>query len=639
MIFLIDGPSIDPEIRATFSQAWRTIIGQTGALQIPRAVYFISSVGQVQELVPLTSDLEALRDAADAVGALPTYGTTVEQRLREVMDSMEDPRAPGTAGWSLKLRSFESEERSRSIDTLDLLTRFCDSLSARPGRTALVWVSTGIKLTEGGPSAAVDAAQEAVDPLRPLSPRDTNWAYFTADAELLQKQDHLQEVANSANVSIYAVDPTPLAGLRGAGFDVTVGGNAAGGGGRGRDAAANSIPRSDVLSSSIVQDSLDGLRDSLRSAAEGTGGLAMINYTDLGAALGEIREHASRFYLLTYAPRLESEDDEFHEVRVEVRRAGLTVRERGGYVAMPREEKDARAVAAALALPGTARALRIEAEAYRRWSNAGQLQVQIGVNVSASDSESIPELDLYFAVLDGEGRLVRQVERGIRAPTTSPVPGSTIAIIPFGQFDEEWWDLKPGIYEVRVAARDTRDDRLGAARLDLEVPDTSGTWYPADVRLGVATGGASTTPLVGSRATAGQQVVAFIELTGGVEPEISGQILTAADAATQGKDRAAREAKVGEKLPRADRAFPWGAEAAPSAPEEDVAPDQPVAELPRYFMRQVAESGHAGALPLPTDLAPGRYIIRIQIEDPAAGREHTFRIPLEISTPAPGRAR
>jgi VWFA-related protein len=601
MVFLIDGPSFDPDIRASFSTAWTQIIEQAGALEIPSAVYFVSAVGQVAELVPLSSDVSALRAAAESVGSLPTYGTTTEQRLRELMDAMEDPRAPGTAGWSLKLRSFEAEERARSIDTLSLLTRFCEALSTRAGRTALVWVSTGIKLTEGGPAAAVDASQEAVDDSRPLSPRDTNWAHFTTDSALMELQRHLQDVANSANVSIYSIDPTPLASLRGSAFDASVGGNMAAGGGSGRDGGGRSIPRADILSSTMVQDSMEGLRDSLRSAAEATGGKAMINYTDLAVAMAEIRDHASRFYLLTYAPPSSVKDGEFREVRVEIRRPGLTVRERGGYIAMPTEERETREIAAAMDLPGAARALKVEAETYRRWSAAGELDVQIGVNMGGLGTAfgSMPELDLFLAVFDDEGRLVREVSRAIRTRTASTAPDSISSILPFGQFGASWWDLDAGLYEVRLVAKDPLSARLGAVRFALEVPAKPESWAVSDARLGVAVDGASTRPLVGGRAVVGQQIVAFVEVAGGGEPELSGRVVVA------------RRAEVDGPEPRA-------------------------ITLRRASMRKGNGSTHRGAVPLPLNLTPGCYTIELRVEDPAMGQERTLRVPLEIHASSQG---
>jgi VWFA-related protein len=648
MVFLIDGPSIDPEIRAGFSAAWTQTVDRTKELEIPHAVYFVSSVGRVEEIMSLSSDTGALHAAAEAVGSLPTYGTTTEQRLRELMDAMEDPRAPGTAGWSLKLRSFEAEERARSVDTLELLTRFCEALSTRTGRTALVWVSTGIKLTEGGPAAAVDAAQEAIDDSRPLSPRDTNWAHFTTDSALIALQDHLQDVANSANVSIYSIDPTPLASLRSSAFDASVSANAATESGSGRNAGARSIPRADILSSSLVQSSLEGLRDSLRSAAQATGGMAMINYTDLGVALGRVRDHSSRFYLLAYAPARPAQDGQFHEVRVEVRRPGLTVRERGGYLAIPTPEREARAVAAAMALPGAARALRIEAEAYRRWSPAGQLDLQIGVNIDnlGAAVQPVPELDFFLVVFDSQGRLVREVTRGIRTSVVAPVPGYPSGILPFGQFEAGWWDLDAGVYEVRLVAKEPFSERLGAARLLLEVPPNGGTWLVSDARLGVAAEGASTRPLIGGKAIAGQQVVVFVDVAGGVAPEFSGRIVVAQDTdmGVSSGGLVSRPSPVaGERI---DRAFPWAEKEPPGhpqSPEERQAAtaDPQTLTLAGVLMRRSTGSLHRGALPLPPSIPPGRYSIELRIADPTVGEERTLHLPLEIlaSSPAPATVR
>ena len=602
MVFLVDGPSLDMNVRARFSQAWAEVLSRTDDFNIPRAVYFVSNVGQVEEIVPLTFDVEALSEAATAVGALPTYGTQWSQRFRDMIEDMENPRSPNAGGSDLRAGNFAAEERARSIGILELVKRFCDALSARPGRTALVWVSSGVMLTEGGPASAMLAAEEEAmgGELGTRAARNQQWGYFTPDARLLDLQNELHEIANSANVSIYSIDPTSLGQLRGAGFDVSVGGNVAVSGGDAREGGGRSVPDADLMSSPPVQTALEGMRDSLRNAAEATGGKAMVHWTDLESALEEIRDDTSRFYLLTYAPPAAYKDGDYHEVRVDVLRPGLTVRERGGYVAMPDDLKDERMIGAALALPGTVTELQVEAEAYRKWTTQGQAIVQIAVNIEGEVTQGMIEsgsgLELHLVVLDSDRNIVRQTSRGILATPELTAYGAVTATIPFTYFDEKWWNLDPGGYDIRLVVRDGLSRQLGATRVVMEMPDSMIGWRTSDLMLGIVGESTNPKPVVARKAVEGQRLAVFLEVNGGLSPAISGSLF-----------------QLGEQE------------------SDDEEPDmEHVSEIRPALLRRHPDRVHRGALMLPEDMPPGKYIFEVRIEDPPADQERTFRVPLEI---------
>jgi VWFA-related protein len=565
----------------------------------------------VEEIAPLTFDVERLREAATTVAALPTYGTQWQQRFRDLITDMETSRAPDARGSDLRAGGFAIEERQRSIGTLELVTRFCDALSARPGRTALVWVSTGIMLTEGGPASAMLAAeQEAVGgELGARAARNQTWGYFTPDSRLLDLQDELHEIANSANVSIYSIDPTSLGDLRGAGYGADVDGGvipvAASDtpetverGDRGE--RNTSIPDSAMLGSDIVQTALEGMRDSLRLAADATGGKAMVHWTDLKSALEEIQSDTSRFYLLTYAPPSEYRDGEYHEVRVEVLRPGLTVRERGGYVAMPEMLKEERVIGAALALPGTVTELQVEAEAYKKWTTQGQAIVQIAVNIEGEVTQGMINagtgLELHLVVLDSKKNVVRQTSRGIMATPQLTAYGAVTATIPFTYFDEKWWNLDPGGYDIRLVVRDGLSRQLGATRVVFEMPDSTIGWRTSDLMLGIVGESSNPKPVVARKVVVGQRVAAFLEVNGGLSPSISGSLYLVQ--ATDG----------GDEEPELEH----------------------VSEIRPSLMRRHPDRVQRGAIMLPEDMPPGEYVFEVRIEDPPADQERTFRVPIEV---------
>jgi len=360
MVFLIDVPSLSANTKARFVDAWARFLDATEMPDVPRAAYSVDHVGRVVELAALGADPGALMAAADKVAALPIFG---ERRADQLVDLVADlprpsmdapgsqdpfgqPRSAAVASRPAvaKMRIFENEERRRALSAFDLLAAFCDALWVIEGRTTLVWVSSGVRLMQAGPSVAAlaafeDAAQRAAStPSAEIVPgiRGLRAGLTSPDLQVLEKQQRLVEAANSANVSIYAIDPTLLIEVRMPGVDARVGG----GGFR------------EALSDPLVIGALDAIGDSLRTTAEATGGRAFVHATDLGAALREVEADASRYYLITYAPPRAQADGGYHEIHVEVDRPGVSVRWRRGYLHLTDSERRQRNADAARLVPG-----------------------------------------------------------------------------------------------------------------------------------------------------------------------------------------------------------------------------------------------------------------------------------------------
>jgi hypothetical protein len=115
--------------------------------------------------------------------------------------------------------------------------------------------------------------------------------------------------------------------------------------------------------------------------AEDTGGIAVVGTNNLTAMYKEIVRDTSAYYLLGYTPAIEHRDGKFHDIRVRVKREGLTVRARKGYLA-PRRDAPA---AVERPLPeGVSAAAR------------GALRMPVPVRGLA--------IDLFSAALKGVGR-------------------------------------------------------------------------------------------------------------------------------------------------------------------------------------------------------------------------------------------
>jgi hypothetical protein len=282
------------------------------------------------------------------------------------------------------------------------------------------------------------------------------------------------------------------------------------------------------------------------------------------------------------------------------------VRERGGYVAIPDDLKEERTISAALALPGAVRELQVEAEAYRKWTTQGQAIVQIAVNIEGEVTQGMIEsgsrVELHLVVLDSDRNIVRQTSQGIVAAPELTAHGAVTATIPFTYFDENWWNLEPGGYDVRLVVRDGLSRQLGATRLVLEIPDPTIGWRTSDLMLGIVGESSNPKPVVAGKAVEGQRLAAFLEVNGGLSPSISGSLYRASD------QEGGEEARL-----------------------------EHVWEVRPTLMRRHPDRVHRGAVMLPEEMAAGKYIFEVRIEDPPADQERTFRVPLEVLSASPGR--
>jgi len=594
VIFLVDGPSLSPQTRARFGDAWADLLDQTGDLQVPRAAYMIDNVGRLEELVPLGYDLDAMRAAAETVRSAPFMGDQLKRQMIEIVSDLTNPAfADAQAAEDVrraaqaKVRDFEAQERNRALATYELLTSFADALWTRSGRTAVVWVSTGIKLMQGGPYTALFAQDPSATSEGLAGAR---FDIVSPDPRIAEAQEALLRAANGANVSFYTVDPSLLNETRQMGVDVEL-------------AQAGAAQ---MMATPAVQQSIDGLRDSLRTAAAETGGQSFIHATDLGMVLQEIETDTSHFYLLSYEPPEPDGDGEWHDIRVEVARDGVDVRSRGGYVDTAPDERARRLIAAALALPGSVADLPVEAQTFHSRRPAGEPNLLMAVAVDGADvgimltpaGERHVSLDIHAVMLrDGdkvdeshESLNARAAGDGTFRAAGDDAPAQTLA--GFLAYEHEW-SLEPGDYTLNVAAYDNVSGRVGATSLPVTVPAPSDAWGISDPLLVTIDDAGHVSPMVLGRVMANQSIAAFVEVYNGVQPILTGQVFLESDT---------------DETPQSAKLFPLA-------------------------LRRIGPVTHSGSAPLPPGMPPGHYIVQLTITDPPAEHLKVVRLPIEVVAP------
>jgi len=607
VIYIIDGPGISEMTKNRFTLAWSSLLEQTERLSVPHAAYMISGVGRIEELSPLTMDMEQMREAVRKLENEPLLDLSLQRRLVDFYNYMAAEQSltagiegeggggaspqgnePMTAA-AAEAQAEEQQELARSLYTLEILTSFCDALAARGGRTALVWVTTGVKTTQGGPFTILASNEDRA-----------SLTLGNPDPRAMEQMERLQHAANGSSVSIYAIDPTPINQVRGMAVDAGIQTVSEADFASGRSGSAR-------LSSLEMDFAISGLRDGLLDTAEETGGQAIIGATDLAVAVQTIEVDTGRFYLVTYAAPPPEGDGEYHEIRVEVGRPDANVRARKGYVDLGGEEAQQRLVMAALALPGTVTGLPVHAEAFRVWGWGVKRTLVLATAIEAwkvntgvrADGSLGAALRIHITVTDEDGNLVERADDDLSARAKAQElaseagdePGAGLVVYRNG------WILDPGSYDIHVALLDEIAGEVGATRLEVEIPEAEEGWRTSDLMLVTTDSSIYAYPIPNGRFVAGQQVGAYIEVKDGKQPLIGGRLLEAQrGGAVEGEQASPRTLRV----------------------------------LPAQRLSTKGPATYSGSLQLPENLGPGKYMLEVVVSDQAAGEERTFLVPIEV---------
>ena len=271
--------------------------------------------------------------------------------------------------------------------------------------------------------------------------------------------------ATKNNVAIYPVDP------RGLTAD----------GGLGESETGVSTDATERLTASIT-----GMeaRQSLRALAQATGGFAVVNTNSFESAWDRIVRENSSYYVLGFSSTNERRDGRYRRLQVRVKRPGVQVRGRDGYVAPLRNERPAppqpvpanmsAGLAAALRSPLAVSGLplRVFAAPYKGEGREATVAISVEIDASKLNLEAQGEtyvgaLEVSFSSIDTHNKIfpgqtftsklslkpdtyARAVRQGLRVLT-----GTRLA---------------PGRYQLRVAASN-RSTRSGSVVYDLTVPD------------------------------------------------------------------------------------------------------------------------------------------------------------------------
>ena len=257
----------------------------------------------------------------------------------------------------------------------------------------------------------------------------------------------------------------------------------------------------------VNSSALTAYQEPLHTLAADTGGRALLNTNDLNTGVHKAVGETSRYYLLAWKPEGDAGHGKFRRIEVRVKdRPDLFVRVRSGYSDEPpkadaekKDKKDKKRNPADVELMSALKALyprhglptSVSAGYTDTPATEAQLTVSVEVDAQAlgfkSDGSGEPtDVDIAGAVVNDEGKAVSEFAQNL---TVAPLQATSARrrVVYNAQLQ-----LKPGLYQVRVAARDRRTGRSGSAMQWLDVPDIKkGGLALSSLFVGEASDGAS----------------------------------------------------------------------------------------------------------------------------------------------------
>lgn len=286
--------------------------------------------------------------------------------------------------------------------------------------------------------------------------------------------------AARANVSFFSVDPRGLVGITSEAIELN----------------APTDPHLGFDTKGLLADMYLS-QDSLRTLAEETGGYAAVNSNNVTTALNRIVRLNSKYYVLGYYPNDARRDGRFHKIEVRVKRPGLRVSARKGYVStklasekdrqrQQRERERGRGRAGdaqtstelreILTQPLQRNGLTLAVQAAPFKGTSRQASVAVAVEIDAArlhfsegpNKTFADGLELSMFALDERGRQhggsFYQFNLALRPDTYERVRGSIVRLNPR-------IELPPGRYQLRVGVRESGAGEMGSVFYDLQVPD------------------------------------------------------------------------------------------------------------------------------------------------------------------------
>jgi VWFA-related protein len=227
-------------------------------------------------------------------------------------------------------------------------------------------------------------------------------------------------------------------------------------------------------------------QDAMHALASDTGGRALRNQNVFSPWINQILEESSNYYLLAWRPNNEEQATaEFHSVKVTVvGRPDLTVRLPRGFLrksianaALPAKPQEPKTPPQELgqALSAIYPKRDVQTSLFLNFLDTPEhglvltASVQVadaGLSFEAAKDKQTAVVDVAGVVVNDLGKQTSSFQTRLNITSGSNDPGSLRSTIYNYRVP-----LAPGLYQVRVAARDRESGRIGGATQWIEIPD------------------------------------------------------------------------------------------------------------------------------------------------------------------------
>lgn len=280
------------------------------------AAMLIVSKGDVRVAQRFTEDPAPLMRAIDALEQQPARASQHVMERADVIRNIDDARRDANPGgytdpsnvWR-RVLSFAELEQSETEQTIGSLAEVIRSTAGLDGRRVLVYLSDGLPMQ---PAAEVmEYFSKSADALKQKSSaRHADLFSYVATTQLHEldamsvglssKFQNLAQLSAAAGVQFFAIDASGVRGSEGT--------------------SPENAATMERIDSGLIRSNLHG---PIQLLADETGGRAIVDQNDLGAAFAELDDHLSTYYSLGFHS---DGSNRAEDVSVRVRKRGLTVR-------------------------------------------------------------------------------------------------------------------------------------------------------------------------------------------------------------------------------------------------------------------------------------------------------------------------
>lgn len=383
-------------------------------------------------------DLVAILRTGAGMGALQQF-TTDRRQLHAAVDNvrwnMEARVAPFEAATGIDTRLEALERELATAATLGAVQYVVRGVAQLPGRKSILLLSDGFRLTD-------------------------------ADMRYGRVLDMLRTIVDSTNragVVLYGIDVRGLVATAPTAAD------------------GNAVNPVELLATRERE--LSGTQDGLNALVRETGGLFITNTNDLGGALRRVLDDQQGYYLLGYVPQISTfstRNPKFHSLAVRVKRNGLRVRSRRGFLGRPDNptvDTPANRMVAAVTSPFAGGDIRLRLSSFFGHAEKSGPVILSVMHVDArdlafseqADGTRAAGLDVLAMTFTENGQVADEHSRRYTVTLTAERYARALA----GGFvyNMRVPVKRPGPYQLRIALRDATSDRIGSASHFIDVPD------------------------------------------------------------------------------------------------------------------------------------------------------------------------